>query len=84
LRDMAGHYAGDDGRTDGKQPNRLKWLLKAAEFDDGAAQYEIGSMYRFGSGVEKDLDAAKMWFKKAATNGYDYANTVLKELEANK
>ncbi|WP_457596370.1 tetratricopeptide repeat protein [Hydrogenimonas sp.] len=33
------------------------------------AQYFLGMLYYDGLGVEKDLEAAKRWFKKAARQG---------------
>lgn len=36
-------------------------------------QNNLGVMYRDGSGVAKDLNAAIGWFQKAATQGYTKA-----------
>lgn len=56
----------------------------AAKFDSGVfefqqklanngspqAQYKLATMYENGRGVEKDINAAKTWYKKAAANKY--------------
>ena len=39
----------------------VKWLLKAAEQNDGRAQYNLGVMYANGLGVEKDYVQAYAW-----------------------
>ncbi|WP_456323006.1 tetratricopeptide repeat protein [Hydrogenimonas sp.] len=36
---------------------------------DPEAQYYIGMLYFEGFGVEKDIEAAERWFKKAARQG---------------
>jgi TPR repeat protein len=36
-------------------------------------------MYAKGLGVNKDIDKAKVWFKKAASQGNKTAKTILKE-----
>ena len=56
-----------------------------AEQGDVEAQFELGFMYDFGSGVEKDASKAVYWYQKAANQGdataqfflgsmYDYGN----------
>lgn len=36
---------------------------------DMRAQYYLGMLYYEGFGVEKDIEAAKRWFKKSARQG---------------
>ncbi len=43
---------------------------QAAELDHAAAQFNLAALYRFGSGVPKDLDQAIHWYRKAAEQGY--------------
>jgi TPR repeat protein len=45
-------------------------LRAKAEKGDAAAQTEIGRMYEFGSGVDKDKAQAVKWFRKAAEQGF--------------
>lgn len=48
-------------------------LRKKAEAGDSAAQYNLGVMYLFGQGVEKDNVDAYAWFNLSAANGSDDA-----------
>lgn len=64
-------------------PQAMEWYRKAAEQDNAAACRNLGSMYLWGTGIEKDnLEAAK-WLKKAADLGdeiaVDYLNKYLSE-----
>ena len=43
-----------------------KWLSKAAEQNDAAAQCSLGSCYQYGHGVAQDYVEAVKWFRKAA------------------
>jgi len=43
---------------------------KAAELDHAGAQFNLAALYRFGSGVPKDLEQAIHWYSKAAEQGY--------------
>ena len=42
----------------------------------------VASRYRYGSGVERDLDEAKRWYARAAANGHQAAKRYLEELGA--
>jgi TPR repeat protein len=42
----------------------------------------VASRYRYGSGVERDLDEAKRWYARAAANGHQAAKRYLEELDA--
>lgn len=44
-------------------------LLEKAEGGDGEAILELAAAYRVGLGVEKDLEAAASWYRRAATDG---------------
>ena len=44
--------------------------LKSAEMGYAPCQFNIGSAYLIGSGVEKDLIKAKFWLKKAMDGTY--------------
>ena len=47
-----------------------EWWLKSAEMGYAPCQFNIGSAYLIGSGVEKDLIKAKFWLKKAIDGTY--------------
>lgn len=44
-------------------------LQNKAEQGDAKAQYELGRCYNNAKGVEKNLEKAFYWFKKAAEQG---------------
>lgn len=46
----------------------LKWRVKASESNPDICQ-AVGHYYEWGKGVEKDLDEAMHWYKKAAEGG---------------
>mmetsp|Transcript_71113 Transcript_71113/g.197530 ORF Transcript_71113/g.197530 Transcript_71113/m.197530 type:complete len:426 (-) Transcript_71113:198-1475(-) len=46
------------------------WLNKAAEQDDPRAKFQIGRMFLFGVGMEKDPAKAANWVSSAASQGY--------------
>ncbi|HIO54991.1 MAG TPA: hypothetical protein EYN26_07610 [Chromatiales bacterium] len=62
----------------------VKLLIRLQKFDDAVellvplaesglaqAQYQLGSLYRMGTGVAKDHVAAVRWFEQAATQSHD-------------
>jgi len=55
---------------------------KAAARGCSEAQHEIGCMFRDGVGaVERNLDSALEWFKKAAEHGFDASKKALDDLK---
>ena len=48
-----------------------------AEGGDADAQFNLGQAYRLGRGVPLDLNAAKVWFERAARSGHLDAETTL-------
>ena len=55
--------------------------LKMAELGDAEAQYNVGSCYQYGYGVEQNQKRALKWYKKAARRGLFEAIEILKEFE---
>ena len=51
----------------------LTYFIKAADNNNASAQRMIGSCYRDGLGVKKDIRQAGAWYKKAMNNGDQYA-----------
>src|SRR5690242_18987141 len=43
-------------------------------------QYNLGASYRWGVGVEKNLDLATQWIRKAADQGYPLAERTIREM----
>ena len=56
-----------------KLKEEFEELKKNAEQGDADAQYNLGNAYLNGNGVEKDLEEAAKWFKKAADRGHKEA-----------
>lgn len=44
----------------------VAWYRKGAEQSHNLAQYNLGRMYRSGTGVEQNDTQALYWFKQAA------------------
>lgn len=55
----------------GQNPREASVLLEhaATHFGNSDAEYELGRLYRDGTGVAKDLEAAARWFNAAAIQG---------------
>jgi hypothetical protein len=49
--------------------SNLDQLIAKANAGDAAAQYQLGTMYNTGQGVERNPDTAFTWFQKAARQG---------------
>jgi hypothetical protein len=49
--------------------SNLDQLIAKANAGDEAAQYQLGTMYNTGQGVERNPDTAFTWFQKAARQG---------------
>jgi len=45
------------------------WYERAAELDDGNAQFELAEIYRKGAGREINEKKATYWYRRAARNG---------------
>jgi serine/threonine protein kinase len=57
-------------RNSKEYPEAAKWYAKAAERGNADAQNELGHLYQFGLGVEKDNAKALEWFRKSADQGF--------------
>lgn len=47
----------------------FEWYAKAAEQEHPGAQNNIGTMYEYGYGVEKNIQEAIKWYSVAYKNG---------------
>jgi hypothetical protein len=59
----------------------LEFQMRQAERGSGYAQYELGSRYLEGRGVEKDPVKGREWLEKAAKNGNSDASRKLEDLD---
>lgn len=51
----------------------FRWYKRAAEFGHPEAQYELASLYDYGTGVEKNPSLAAKWYLKSAEQGHVHA-----------
>lgn len=58
----------------------MPWLLRAAAAGLVAAEYQIGTRYQQGRGVQQDFVAAAAWFNRAARSGHALAQLHLGEM----
>ena len=52
-----------------QQKEAVEWYQKAANQGHAGAQYQLGSCYCIGRGVEMNKLLAKKWWEKAAEQG---------------
>jgi len=50
-----------------------KFMLQSAKANEPRAQFEMGTLYEYGTGVPADLATASEWYRKAAERGYPQA-----------
>lgn len=67
LKKANAHY--EAGRYD----IAVGYYLKAAEFDEVEAMFDLGYALYHGEGIIQDYPSAVMWFKRAANKGYPKA-----------
>jgi TPR repeat protein len=67
------HYGENGLRQDYKEA--VKLYQKASDQGDRGGQHNLAVMYRDGLGVEKDIDKALYWFKKAGNQDYLVSQT---------
>jgi TPR repeat protein len=60
-----------------RYPEAFALFKRAAEQGDARAQFEAGSMYAVGRGVEKNCDLAMNWLSKSANQNFSYAQGAL-------
>src|SRR4051812_13892295 len=45
---------------------QMSMLREAADKGDARSQYELGLVYQFGAGVQRDFEQALQWYRKSA------------------
>lgn len=73
-------YSGKKLPRDNQQA--LHWLKLSAAQGNDMAQYNIGLIYRDGSGVAKNPEQARQWFQKSAEQGNNMAQLALGDMYA--
>lgn len=51
--------------------------MRAAERGHAEAEYQLGLLYEYGNGVEKDIARAVKYYQKAAAQSHPQAHTTL-------
>lgn len=64
----------------GQYSRAFDFYLTDAENGDGNAQNSVGNLYYLGLGIERDFDAANLWYRKAAGGGHAAAQLNLGHL----
>ena len=57
----------------GDYPTALRLFRTLADQGNASAQYDLGSMYENGEGVEQDYAEAAKWYRRAAKQGHKLA-----------
>jgi cell division septation protein DedD len=78
----AGYQDGLLAFDNGDYETAYREFYALAHQDHQDAQFALGQMYRFGTGVPQDDAEAFVWFRMAAENGHTEAQTVLGFLHA--
>ena len=70
---------GEDGFPANPQVG-AKWVLSAAEKNNGKAQFVAAGIYSVGNGVPKSLQTALDWARRSKDSGYDEADAMIEKL----
>lgn len=63
------YYSSNFGKKTPDYAEALKWYKKAAAQGNGKALDNLGTMYQYGNGVERDVVVAENLYRKAAKKG---------------
>ena len=77
------YYFGRNGKSKDYEKAAANYLI-AAEAGDAYSQYGLGWCYEKGQGVEKSVEEAEKWYRKAAEQGEKNAKECLEILKKNK
>jgi TPR repeat protein len=81
----ASYQMGGRHCSDGDYDKGVEYLNKAAELGDAGAHYNLGNMYYYGQGVEKDEEKGISHLERAATvGGHPHARYILAGIEGEK
>ncbi len=64
----------------GQYSRAFDFYLTDAQKGDGNAQNAVANLYYLGLGVDRDFDAANLWYRKAASSGHAAAQLNLGHL----
>ena len=75
--DASMRLAANDSDTPENMPSAVVWYLEMAEQGDKDAQYNLGSIYETGFGVNIDMKEAVKWYSRAAQQGHQVSQLKL-------
>lgn len=79
---LSGWYlTGAKGILEPNDKEAFLWASKAAQSGFAKAEYAMGYYYETGLGVQKDLEVARKFYVRAATQGHDKATERLKRFQ---
>lgn len=68
LYEISARYTEGRG-TEVKLDEAVKWLKLSSDLDFAPAQYRLGNFYEKGTGVDRDIDRARVLYQSSASNG---------------
>ena len=68
LYEISARYTEGRG-TEVKLDEAVKWLKLSSDLDFAPAQYRLGNFYEKGTGVDRDVDRARVLYQSSADNG---------------
>ena len=77
-------YLGDLLAASLNYAHAIVYYQQAANQDNAVAQFNMGDMYENGKGVNRDLDTAGYWYRKAANQGIKKAKEALSRIETSR
>lgn len=82
LLTLGDRYYYGKGGAGRDRAQALKWYLKAAELGCTASQFNLGHMYRNGTGTKQNMQKALEWFEQAAYFGDTEAQFMAAEMHS--
>ena len=77
-------YRNGEGGVPKNDHEGFKWYHLAAQQGDAKAQLQLACCYIEGAGVNRDIDKAKEWLKKAEQQGNESAAELLRKISCVK
>ena len=78
---VAMRIVGDMYAKDGDYDTALDYYMEAADMDDAEANFQVGQMFFYGRGVERDELEAETYYEEAAISGHRRARIALAGFE---
>ncbi|EDY82335.1 Sel1 repeat family [Verrucomicrobiia bacterium DG1235] len=82
MRAIASYYYSRGDSKNGELDLAAAWYKKAASNGDVVAQFNLGSMFEKGEGIDRDKNLAINWYRQAARQGHSESQKRLIKLKA--